>query len=600
MSQLSEKHASDHAKGIEVFVGGLPRTINEEKIREAFSDCGEIVEVRMIKDQKGFSKGFCFVRFSTKESAERAVKEKTGILLDGKKIGVLPSSEQETLYFGNLNKAWTADEFKRMVLQIFPDIESVDLSISKDAPGQKPRNRGFAFVKFSSHAAASRSLRVGSQPEFRLGSVHPIVQWAEDAEIDAKELAKVKVAFVRNLPADAEEKYLSQLFDPYGKVERVVVSKKGSSSVGFVHFTERLDLERAVDELNGKTVGGPREGQEYVIQVEVARPMEKSKKRVREYPENITSIPDQSKILRPSVHNSHISRNPELEPADPYEDAVIALPLAVKERLLRILRLGIATRFDIDVNSLRTLKQLPEPIAISVLDQFMISGSASQNKSAYLAAVISEHLVDKVGPDQSLVSLLRAEDATRSEYKSFNLSNHLSSPVVGSFTSHVDNTARHNFYHSSQHPDYPLSSRAMLRRAEQRGRSPYESESIPISRTIREEGSRSRYASETIPIPRTILEEGSNSRFEVTPPHPRSYGRVAIQTAERHLSPPQAAPSSSYARLDPSLISDVRGVSRQQASRPQMRFDPYTGEPYKFDPFTGEPIIHPANTERHF
>ncbi|XP_047961023.1 uncharacterized protein LOC125205889 isoform X3 [Salvia hispanica] len=598
MSQLSEKHASDHAKGIEVFVGGLPRTINEEKIREAFSDCGEIVEVRMIKDQKGFSKGFCFVRFSTKESAERAVKEKTGILLDGKKIGVLPSSEQETLYFGNLNKAWTADEFKRMVLQIFPDIESVDLSISKDAPGQKPRNRGFAFVKFSSHAAASRSLRVGSQPEFRLGSVHPIVQWAEDAEIDAKELAKVKVAFVRNLPADAEEKYLSQLFDPYGKVERVVVSKKGSSSVGFVHFTERLDLERAVDELNGKTVGGPREGQEYVIQVEVARPMEKSKKRVREYPENITSIPDQSKILRPSVHNSHISR--ELEPADPYEDAVIALPLAVKERLLRILRLGIATRFDIDVNSLRTLKQLPEPIAISVLDQFMISGSASQNKSAYLAAVISEHLVDKVGPDQSLVSLLRAEDATRSEYKSFNLSNHLSSPVVGSFTSHVDNTARHNFYHSSQHPDYPLSSRAMLRRAEQRGRSPYESESIPISRTIREEGSRSRYASETIPIPRTILEEGSNSRFEVTPPHPRSYGRVAIQTAERHLSPPQAAPSSSYARLDPSLISDVRGVSRQQASRPQMRFDPYTGEPYKFDPFTGEPIIHPANTERHF
>ncbi|XP_042023362.1 uncharacterized protein LOC121770663 isoform X1 [Salvia splendens] len=611
MSQLSEQHASDHAKGIEVFVGGLPRTIDEEKIRQAFSDCGEIVEVRMIKDQKGYSKGFCFVRFSTKESAARAVKEKTGILLDGKKIGVLPSSEQETLYFGNLNKgaafiqygdastvwAWTADEFKRMVLQIFPDIESVDLSMSNDAPGQKPRNRGFAFVKFSSHAAASRSLRVGSQPEFRLGSVHPIVQWAEDSEIDAKELAKVKVAFVRNLPADAEEKYLSQLFDPYGKVERVVVSKKGSSSVGFVHFTERSDLERAVDELNGKTVRGPREGQEYVIQVEVARPMEKSKKRVREYPENTSSISDQSKILRSSIHNSHISR--ELEPADPYEDAVIALPLAVKERLLRILRLGIATRFDIDVNSLRTLKQLPEPIAISVLDQFMISGSASHNKSAYLAAVISEHLVDKVGPDQSLVSLLRAEDATRSEYKSFNLSNHLSSPV-GSFTSHVDTTARHNIYHSSQHPDYPLSSRAMLRRAKQRGRSPYESESIPIPRTIRDEGSRSRYVPETIPIPRTILEEGSSSRFEVTPPHPRSYGRVAIQTAERHLSPPQAAPSSSYARLDPSLISDVRGGSRQQASRPQMRFDPYTGEPYKFDPFTGEPIVHPGNPEHHF
>lgn len=26
--------------------------------------------------------------------------------------------------------------------------------------------------------------------------------------------------------------------------------------------------------------------------------------------------------------------------------------------------------------------------------------------------------------------------------------------------------------------------------------------------------------------------------------------------------------------------------------RPQMKFDPYTGQPYKFDPFTGEPIQH--------
>lgn len=33
--------------------------------------------------------------------------------------------------------------------------------------------------------------------------------------------------------------------------------------------------------------------------------------------------------------------------ADPYEAAVTSLPVAVKERLLRILRLGIATRFDV-------------------------------------------------------------------------------------------------------------------------------------------------------------------------------------------------------------------------------------------------------------
>lgn len=43
-------------------------------------------------------------------------------------------------------------------------------------------------------------------------------------------------------------------------------------------------------------------------QVEVARPMEKSKKRVREYPENTSSFQDQSKVLKSNIHNSHIAR----------------------------------------------------------------------------------------------------------------------------------------------------------------------------------------------------------------------------------------------------------------------------------------------------
>ncbi|KAH6799606.1 hypothetical protein C2S51_036090 [Perilla frutescens var. frutescens] len=44
-------------------------------------------------------------------------------------------------------------------------------------------------------------------------------------------------------------------------------SCNGGSSVGFVHFTNRSDLDRAVRELDGKTVGGPRRGQVHVLQV---------------------------------------------------------------------------------------------------------------------------------------------------------------------------------------------------------------------------------------------------------------------------------------------------------------------------------------------
>ncbi|XP_011098736.1 uncharacterized protein LOC105177319 [Sesamum indicum] len=749
MSRPSEQHSTDQknaTKGTEVFVGGLARSISEEKIHKVFSSCGEIMEVRMMRDRNGNLKGFCFVRFATKEDANKAVREKSGIVLDGKKIGVLPASEQDTLYFGNLNKAWSAEEFERIVLQVFPDIESVDLVMLKDAPpGQKHRNRGFAFVKFRSHAAASRAQRVGSQPDFRLGNLHPAVQWAEEEpEIDPKELAKIKIAFVRNLPVDAEENYLKELFESFGKVEKVVVSKKGSFPVGFVHFAERLDLERAIKELNEKTVQGPNGAPLYKLQVEVARPMDRSRKRIREDSEN-SSVQAHFKLRKeePSLtlsirDSSHVQK--ELESADPYEDAVISLPVAVKERLLGILRLGIATRFDIDIRSLRSLKELPESIAISVLDQFMLCGAGLQNKGEYLAGLISKHLVDKVGQTPSLVSLSKVADTTRSEPSSFIFWHQMSPSACGPFTSHAHSSSARSDIHASNYSavdqDFPLSSRTQIGRVDEKGpefllpnRSFFGSQSVQIPRlgTLEARGHSAlkatpgesiSYGSQSIQIPRIgTLEASTHSPLEATPGQSISYGRVGLRAEERLRSHVQEGPgsstsyarlgstgglsaeerllshvqegfsspvsyarlgyigglraeerlpshvqegpssSASYARLgsigglraeerllshvqegpsssasyvrlgsigglraEERLLSHVQEgpssstsyagagiglspnisvVGGRQAPRPQIRFDPFTGEPYKFDPFTGEPI-RPANATRQF
>ncbi|KAL6526358.1 hypothetical protein OROMI_029998 [Orobanche minor] len=665
MSLPSVQHPTDHpsnfvtleenaARGTEVFVGGLSRSISEEKLHKVFSACGEILEIRMMKDKNGnlkvhlcaksfppleddisdSSPGFCFVRFATKESAARAVREKSGTVLDGKKIGVLPSSEQDTLYLGNLNKAWSANEFERIVLQVFPDIESIDLPMLKDTPpGQKQRNRGFAFVKFSSHAAAARAHRVGIQPEFRLGNLHPAVQWAEEeTATDPNELAKIKVAFVRNLPIDAEENYLKQLFEPFGQVEKVVVSRRGSSPVGFVHFTERLHLERAVKELNEKTVQGPSGGLMCKLQVEIARPVDKNKKRVRENSES-TFVQDHSKLSKPNNHTSLLHREME---SDPYEAAVIALPLAVKERLLRILRLGIATRFDIDVKSLCSLKELPDSNAISVLDQFMLSGAALQNKGAYLDGLISRHLVDKVGSNQRLNSLSRVADSSRNESRLFNIPHQVSSHAAAPLASYANlSAARPDLYatnYSSSHSDYPLSSPPLIRRADDQGLSDYhplssrtligrEDErgfpdypmsSRALTGRVNESGLPESHlsnislpGSHTFQIPRIqTMEERSLSPYDPTSVPSMSFGRVGLRIEEKHPSPVRTAPSPSifYGRPGANLNSGPSDgtvvAAGHQESRPQIRFDPFTGEPYKFDPFTGEPI-RPVNTSGH-
>lgn len=107
-------------KGTEIFVGGLARTTTESKIHEVFSSCGEIVEIRLIKDQIGNAKGFCFVRFATKYAADKALKEKSGYVLDGKKIGIRPSVEQDTLFLGNLNKGLFHFSCKSIVQDLLP------------------------------------------------------------------------------------------------------------------------------------------------------------------------------------------------------------------------------------------------------------------------------------------------------------------------------------------------------------------------------------------------------------------------------------------------------------------------------------------------
>ncbi|KAL3525866.1 hypothetical protein ACH5RR_014238 [Cinchona calisaya] len=571
MSQYSEHH--DHAvRGSEVFVGGLPHTVTESTIHEIFSHCGEIVEIRLIKDKKANVKGFCFVRFSTKEAAEKAVIEKSGFVLNGKKIGVLPSTEQDTLYLGNLNKGWSTYEFEGIVRQVFPDVISVDLATPVgESQSGKQRNRGFAFVKFSSHAAAARAFRVGSKEDFMLGgNLHPAVQWAEEqSEIDPAVLAKIKIAFIRNLPVSADENYLKKLFEPFGEIEKVVIARKGSSPVGFVHFTKRSDLDNAVRGMNGKTVQWPKGGSTSTLSVEVARPTDRSKKRSREDSQEKISnkVPTHLANNNPNVsygsplssfHTSGAQKEVECE--DPYEAAVLSLPVSIRERLLRILRLGIATRFDIDIQNLTSLKQLPESAAISVLDQFMLSGADTENKAVYLNGLISRHQVDQLLVGRSPGGLSVGDLAKRDvAVSSFSSRVHL--PADNSFVPHFAST-RASF--TSQVPLPAVESLASPGHL-----------SLP-----RSDNYLSRYSAVVSDYP--ILTRGSLGRSNQTSSSP-------LQSTSTLSTP--------YGRLK--LSPQITEVTDRPPPRPQIRFDPFTGEPYKFDPFTGERIL-PDNLPHRF
>jgi cold-inducible RNA-binding protein len=75
--------------GNKLFVGGLSWGTDDDGLKKAFSEFGNVVEAKVIKDRdSGRSKGFGFVKYDGEESAQRAMDEMNETELDGRTIRV--------------------------------------------------------------------------------------------------------------------------------------------------------------------------------------------------------------------------------------------------------------------------------------------------------------------------------------------------------------------------------------------------------------------------------------------------------------------------------------------------------------------------------
>ena len=70
-----------------LFVGSLPWSVDDVKLREIFSQAGNVVSAQVVKDREtGRSRGFGFVEMSTDEEAQAAVTNLNGTDIEGRKI----------------------------------------------------------------------------------------------------------------------------------------------------------------------------------------------------------------------------------------------------------------------------------------------------------------------------------------------------------------------------------------------------------------------------------------------------------------------------------------------------------------------------------
>ena len=74
---------------MKVYVGNLPFTVNDDKLRELFGAFGEVTEATIIKDKfSGRSKGFGFVTFANDEDANKSIAEMNKKQIEGREITV--------------------------------------------------------------------------------------------------------------------------------------------------------------------------------------------------------------------------------------------------------------------------------------------------------------------------------------------------------------------------------------------------------------------------------------------------------------------------------------------------------------------------------
>ncbi|CAL8372842.1 unnamed protein product [Boreogadus saida] len=254
--------------GTEVFVGKIPRDLYEDELVPLFETAGPIWDLRLMMDPlSGQNRGYAFITYCNKDDAQEAVKLCDNYeIRPGKYLGVCISVANNRLFVGSIPKNKTRES----ILEDFGKVtEGLQEVILYHQPDDKKKNRGFCFLEYEDHKSAAQARRRLMSGKVKVWGNPVTVEWADPvAEPDPDIMAKVKVLFVRKLATPVTEELLEKTFSQFGKLERV----KKLKDYAFVHFEERDSAVKAMEEMNGKELGGEE------IEIVLAKPPDKKRK----------------------------------------------------------------------------------------------------------------------------------------------------------------------------------------------------------------------------------------------------------------------------------------------------------------------------------
>ena len=260
MLQKHEEIIENDNRFRNLYVKNLPEEADDDYLTELFEPFGTIESAKIMLDDNGNSRQFGFVCFGSIDSAKKAQLQMNAypIANTDKKIYVSFSEKKDerkakiesrlsnarfenmktNLYVKNL-ESFVDDDYLRIIFERYGKVTS-----AKVVTDEKGSSREFGFVCFESPEVAQKAVEDMNN---RVVLNKPLyVTFAEKKEEIIDKDNRFRNLYVKNLPEEADNDYLTELFEPFGTIEsaKVMVDESGNSrQFGFVCF-ESMDCAK--------------------------------------------------------------------------------------------------------------------------------------------------------------------------------------------------------------------------------------------------------------------------------------------------------------------------------------------------------------------
>ncbi|XP_063222566.1 CUGBP Elav-like family member 1 isoform X32 [Bacillus rossius redtenbacheri] len=195
-SNMNSQQEQPDPDYIKMFVGQIPRSMDENDLRKMFEEFGRVHQINVLRDKvTGQSKGCCFVTFFTRKAALDAqnalhnIKTLTGM---HHPIQMKPADSENRnerkLFVGMLSKKCSENDVRTMFSQ-FGAIE--ECTVLRDTSGQ---SKGCAFVTYTSKQCAINAIKTMHHSQTMEGCSSPLVVKFADTqkEKDQKRLQQMQ------------------------------------------------------------------------------------------------------------------------------------------------------------------------------------------------------------------------------------------------------------------------------------------------------------------------------------------------------------------------------------------------------------------------